>query len=118
MTFNGDGAANYDSQLEQISGASVTTLANIGATSLRAGVAAGGASAAGLVNTGTIWIKYFGTSTHRRSYDAECFRSDSFGFEDNAGAWRNATNPITSITLALGAGTFVAPSIFTTYLWP
>lgn len=119
LTSNADAGANYDSESLTSTGATVTGAAQTAQTSMRVGVLAGGGAAANLFNSGWIEIAGYAINNNRRALTYQCWRNDaSTGFDSGAGAWRNAANAITSITLAAAAGNFASGSRFVTELYP
>lgn len=117
LQFNGDTGANYDR--EQIQGAGSTASASeaLAATSTIVGNVVASTGTSDAAGTGTITVyDYRGTTFHKNVLSdngwARLTTSGNFFKQVFAGRWRS-TSAITSITLSLAAGNFVAGSLFT-----
>ncbi len=120
MRFNGDTGANYDSERMQAFGSTATATEGLAATSANIGtVTAASGTGAGMSSSGVISIlDYLGTVFQKNGIAiAAIHRATSTG---NTGqqtlgfAWRN-TAAISSITILLSGGNFVAGSKFSLY---
>lgn len=122
LQLNLDSGANYDWNGFGMAASALTPIGvTTGATNIRVGVAAGGATAAGIAGKGKIEIIDAFETSFRKFVKADCVRNDAsaFGNDQTYGDWHPATPvAITSITLLLAAGAFVAGSRITTRLKP
>lgn len=119
LTFNGDTGSNYDRQLSQAFATTVSGSESLAATSAAVGnvVAANGtanAAGAGMIDI----FDYRGTTFHKVVLATTGFprllTSGNFGWQAFTARWRSAS-AITSVTLTLASGNYVAGSKFTAY---
>ena len=119
LTFNGDTGANYDWQTNIIGGSTVTGVNTFADTRAFVGNVSAASSTANYAGAGTIRIynapgtTFFKTGdSHMQGFKAAT--NTNFPEYVNAFAWRN-TAAITSMTLALASGNYVAGSKFSLY---
>lgn len=119
LRFNADTGANYD--LERVQGSATTASAAevIAGTSINVGTITAASGAANQAASGEIVIYDYRGTTFQKNITSMvvCKRADSTANilqQSFGGAWRN-TAAITSITLLLSAGNYVAGSKFTLY---
>jgi len=115
VQFNGDTGANYEFGLVETSG--TIQASGTGQTSVRVGIVPGTGAAAGRVSGGFIDIENYSDTTFFTTLNAMCQRGDSLVGEYDSGNWLS-TAAVTSITIMLSAGNFIAGSVFTLYLEP
>jgi hypothetical protein len=118
-TFNGDTGANYDLERVQGAGATASATEQIAGTSNFIATVTSAGGTANMASAGKVEIYDYRNTTFQKNGTAQviCHRTtasgntlqQSFGF-----SWRN-TAAITSITLTLSAGNFVAGSKFSLY---
>jgi hypothetical protein len=119
LQFNADTGANYDTQLNRGQNTTLTGAQVIAGTSIVIGQVSADSAPSGLAGGGVITINdYRGTTFHKTCMAIDTFKqADASGgiFMDvRGGAWRS-TSAITSITLGLGAGNYVAGSKISLY---
>lgn len=119
LTFNGDTGSNYDRQLVNAAATTVTGGESLGQTSAVIGTIAAASAPAGAIGMGTVQIPDYRGTTFRKMATNAAGRvaADSTGNVHVTNwtiQWRS-TAAITSITLTLSAGNFVAGSKFTLY---
>lgn len=118
--FNGDTGANYDRQWVQGAGATASAQESIGQTAIKQILTLSGATAAsGNIGSGEILIpNYRDTNLHKQGtsvFSVKTTNATGGSFSRaNTWAWRS-TSAITSITLALTAGNYVAGTKFSLY---
>lgn len=119
IQFNGDTGSNYYRQLIAANNTGVAASQNLGASSATIGSATAANGPAGLVGGGTVKLFDYRGSTFVKIGITEdaLFRNttsaNTFVRQFTIG-W-NSTSPITSITLSLVSGDFVAGSKFSLY---
>jgi hypothetical protein len=119
LQFNGDTGANYDTQLNRGQNTTLTGAQVIAGTSIVIGQVSAASAPSGLVGGGTIVIHdYRGTTFHKSCMSMDTFKqanaSGGIFMDLRGGAWRS-TSAITSVTLGLGAGNYVAGSKISLY---
>lgn len=120
MTFNGDTGANYDWQFIIIGNTTVTAGQGLADTRMFIGNAPAATATANYAGHGTLDIyDYLGTTFQKGglvySSQRQSTSSGAFSVFPMVGvAWRN-TAALSSITIALASGNYVAGSIFSLY---
>lgn len=119
MQFNGDVGSNYDRQFVNAVSTTVTANEVLAGTSTSFGVASGGTAAAGDVGVGEVTIADYRNTTFNKSGVAvfqykTSNASGNFNVRQNAISWRSNA-AITSITVSVASGNFVAGSKFSLY---
>lgn len=120
MRYNGDNGNNYVYNGMDATGSSLTSVGlTSNVASLRVG-ALPGSNTSGNEAAGTITVYNFVATNPRRAFTSVTWRDDSngVGLESLSGLWLNTSNPVTSVTLFPGSGSFSANSLFTTRLLP
>ena len=119
LTFNSDTGSNYDRQLVSGSAATASASEAIGGTFAVIGAVAAASATAGLAGTGVLRVfDYRGTTFQKGGISNENLRRGTtsgnvFTRQWSIG-WRN-TAAVTSVTITLAAGNFVAGSKFSLY---
>lgn len=119
LTFNGDTGANYDRQLMQGAAGTPTASESLGQTSAAIGNIAAASATASMIGSGRIVIlDYRGTTFFKQCVTANTYQtgtgSGAFFTRQFSVGWRSAA-AITSITLTLASGNYVAGTIFSLY---
>lgn len=119
LQFNGDTGANYDRQRLTANSTTVAATESLAGTNADIGTMAGSTATSNLCGSGEIIIyNYRDTTFHKTGTSTNFFRQDnttgntllrSYGF-----GWRS-TSAITSVTLLMTGGNYVAGSKFTLY---
>lgn len=119
LRFNGDTGANYDRQFLAGAASVASALESLGQTSAEVSAIAAASASAGMPSTGTIEIyDYRGTTFQKNVIASMNLRRSSASGNVFARVYSVgwlSTAAITSITLTLTAGNFVAGSKFTLY---
>lgn len=111
--FNGDTAANYNSQLLTTATTTATAARNTGETSMRLGNIAAASAGANQGGIGTLIVPFYRNSTFFKLLQAHGGLWAP-QMEDRLCGWQS-TAAVSSITLLPGAGNFIAGSQFALY---
>jgi hypothetical protein len=119
LQFNGDTAANYDTEVMAAAAASPSSAESLGVTVLRVGRFAAGTAPASAQGSITVDIpNYAATTFHKGIVSASADRNSAVSggliWEADAGSWRS-TAAINRIRIIVLAGNFIAGSRFTLY---
>lgn len=119
LTFNGDTGSNYDRENTSAAAAVISAAESLGATSAAIGSITAASGDAGMAGVGVVKIfDYRGTTFQKGGVASSCLRRSTATantlIQQHAIGWRS-TVAITSITITLGSGNYVAGSKFSLY---